>query len=220
MTSTIGLEPVPWTFVDHELLKVWTWLTPHFEARVTAEQNSFSWEVNDYISGVDGEPRFLTEGRSREFAEAETAVREVIGKSYPPKHGYGSYAGALATTFTIATGERVDFGLFSGSRAVVTVRLPHGIQSFLGHVMVVHYEVIVTPEHGAPVKIQPAHIVKVVGEGGSSATEASAAYTGVGRIYRGSVRRGCSGTPGFLPDTIDHHGPACPVHEDAATRFA
>lgn len=215
---TFGLRPIPWAFIDHELMKIWIWRTDHFEVRVTADVNSFSWEISDRITSPDGV--FLAEGRAKDFPDAEAEIREVIGKSYPSKYGYGPYAGALATTFTIATGERVNFATLSGMRAVVTVRLADGRdQSFIGDVRVVHYEIVVTPDTGQAVRIQPAHIVKVTGEGGGARTEAKASYTGIGRIYRGSIPRGCNGKPGFLPDTIDHTGDLCVIHEDSVPRF-
>lgn len=213
MVATVGLTPIPWKFIHSDVMKMWQWETPHFEARVTADVNSFAWEIYDLISR-GGEPMFLVEGRTREFHESEMAIREMIGKSYPAKFGYASYAGALATTFTLATGERIDLGRFNGTRVVVTVRLPNGLnQSFIGLMTVVHYEVHLTPEAGTPVRIQPSHIVKIAGEGGTAAQDSS--YTGIGRIYRGTPTRGCTGVPGFMPETIDHTGPTpCPMHED------
>jgi hypothetical protein len=216
--GTFGLPAVPWAFLDSELMKVWVWRTDHFEVRVNADVNSFSWEILDLMASSEG--RFLTEGRARDFAGAENEVREAIGKCYPPKYGYGRYAGSLATTFTLATGERLDFGLFAGTRAVIVVRLPDGReQPFVGSVRVNHYEIWLTPDTGSTVRIQPAHIVRVTGEGGGAAAAAKTAYTGVGRLYRGALVRGCNGKPGFMPDTVDHIGDACTIHEDAATRI-
>jgi hypothetical protein len=218
MAATFGLRAIPWAFIDHDLMKIWVWRSDHFEARITADINSFSWEILDLMASPDG--IFLTEGRSKDFNDAENEVREAVAKSYPPKYGYAAYAGPLATTFTIATGERVDFGTFAGMRAIVTVRLPNGNhQSFLGTVRVVHYEIHLTPDTGQAIRIQPAHIVKVAGEGGTARTDANSSFTGMGRIYKGKIPRGCTGKPGFLPDTIDHTGDRCPVHEDSGHMF-
>lgn len=221
MAAPVGLRAIPWSFVDLDLMKVWTWRTEHFEARVTADINSFSWEIIDLMGSTDGEGRFLTEGRAADFIGAENGVREVVGKSYPVRCGYSAYAGAFATTFRIATGENVDFGVFSGIRAIVTVRMPTGRdQSYIGDVRVVHYEIHLTPAVGSPLRIQPAHIVKVASEGGSSRTAASDSYTGSGRLYRAeSVPRGCNGRAGFFPGTVDHTGEICTVHEDTRPRF-
>lgn len=215
MASTYGLRAIPWGFLDHALVKMWVWRTDHFDARVMADVNSFSWEILDLIRAVDGEGKFLAEGRAGDFAEAERAIRETIGKSYPTKYGYSGYAGALATTFTIATGESMDFAAFNGIRSIVTVKMPNGQeQSFVGETRVVHYELHLTALTGQTVKIQPAHILRVVPEGGGRArATAASTYTGMGRMYRGTVVPGCSGKPGFMPDTIDHTGEKCSVHE-------
>ena len=209
-----GARAIPWAFLDHELLKMWVWRTEHFEVRVSADFNSYTWVVTDYMRSPDG--RFLSEGRTREFHETEDQVREVIGKSYPAKFGYMEYAGALAHTFSIATGERIDFSQFLGQRTIVTVRTADGQEkSFAGSVRAVHYEVHVSPGSGSAVKIQPSHIIKVATESGKPTRTASeTTYTGMGRIYKGAVVRGCSGRPGFLPNTVDHAGATCPVHED------
>lgn len=210
----VGMQAIPWAFLNHDVMKMWVWRTDHFEVRVSAGFNSFNWVITDLVQSVDG--RFLAEGTTREFQEAEEQVRETIGKSYPPKYGYGEYAGAFAHTFTIATGQRIDFGQFLGHRTIVTVRTPDGQEkSFAGAVRAVHYEVHVTPESGTAVRIQPSHIIKVTTESGKpTRTAADSTHTGVGRIYTGPVARGCNGRPGFLPNTVDHVGASCPVHED------
>lgn len=213
-SAQAGVRAIPWAFLDHAVMKMWVWKTDHFEVRVSAGFNSYTWVVTDFMRSTDG--RFLAEGVTRDFHETEEQVRETIGKSYPPKFGYLEYAGALAHTFTIATGERINFGQFLGQRTIVTVRTPDGQEkSFAGSVRAVHYEVHVSPGAGSAVRIQPSHIIKVTAESGKpTRTAADATYTGMGRIYRGAIVRGCNGKPGFLPDTVDHAGEACPIHED------
>lgn len=210
----VSQRAIPWAFLNHDVMKMWVWRTDHFEVRVSAGFNSFNWVITDFMQSPDG--RFLVEGVTRDFHEAEEQVRETIGKSYPAKCGYGEYAGALAHTFTIATGQRIDFSQFLGHRTIVTVRMPDGREkSFAGSVRAVHYEVHVTPESGTAVSIQPAHIIKVKTESGRpTRTAADSTHTGVGRIYTGAVVRGCTGRSGFLPQTVDHVGGTCPVHED------
>ena len=223
MNQQAGMAAIPWRYVDLDLLEVWLWETEHFEAKVTAEPNSFAWEVGDLVVSNDGLPRWLTGGRAVDFATAEQSIREVIGKSYPSRFGYRPYAGPLATTFLVATGERLDLGPFHGTRALVTVRMPGGAdQSFLGHCSIQHYELVLTTDSGHQVKIQPSYIVSVTGENGATAraSQSSASFVGVGRIYKGKMVHGCTGSPGFLPDTIEHAGAPCQVHESTVPRTA
>ena len=223
MAPAVGLAPIPWRYVDTELRKIWMWDSTHFEVKVTAEANSFYWELSDLVVAHDGEARFLAEGRSNSFATAERELREAIGKSYPAQFGYAPYAGSLATTFTLATGTRVDLGEYNGQRSVVTVRLPSGsTQTVVGYTKVVHYELHMETGSGSLVKIQPAHIARIVREGGGGASDASTSYTGMGRIYRGSPSGDCNGKAGFLPNTIDHVSTEqCPSHEsNGVPRYA
>lgn len=213
MSTASALAPIPWRFVDTDLAQMWLWETPHFEARVSQNLNSFTWELGDLLVPNQGLARFLAEGQTRDFAEAETAVRETVGKSYPARLGYAPYTGDLATTFTLATGERVNLGEFNGQGVVVTVRQSNGInKSVIGHARVVHWE-LVLETHGSTIRVQPTHIVSIVREGGGGASKSASDYTGMGRLYRGKVKAGCTGQPGFMPDTIDHTGPKCGVHE-------
>ena len=122
------------------MAQVWQWTTPHFQATITAEQRTFYWQLGDLIVPHQDLPRHLAEGWAATFDAAEREVRESVGKSYPTNLGYGAYAGALATTFTIATGERVNLGEFNGQQVVVTVRLANGQdQTIVGYSSVVHY---------------------------------------------------------------------------------
>ncbi|WP_323791664.1 hypothetical protein [Nocardioides sp.] len=225
MNESTGTAAIPWRYVDLDLLEVWLWETEHFEAKVTAEPNCFAWEVGDLVVSNDGMPRWLTGGRAVDFATAEQSIREVIGKSYPVRFGYRPYAGRLATTFLIATGERLDLGPFHGTRALVSVRMPGGAdQSFLGRCSIQHYELLLTTDSGHQVKIQPPYIVSVTGENGATAraSASSSSFVGVGggRIYKGKMVNGCTGSHGFLPDTIEHDGPPCQVHESTVPRTA
>lgn len=209
------LTPIPWQYRDFDVMKVWQWRTEHFDARISSGDNSFSWELGDLTTSPTGEPRVIAEGKTNDFNSAETALRETIGKSYAPRLGYHGYAGHLATTFTLATRESVNLADYAGQRVVVTVRLPSGgSQSYIGDAQVRHYELIITPPSGAPIKIQPAHIVSIRGEGGSVTKSNPASYTGMGRVYNGNPGPGCTGQAGFLPNTVDHTGAHCPVHED------
>lgn len=217
MTFGAAVEPIPWRFMNSDLMQVWLWENDVFDARITSEVNSFAWDIYDRVAG-NGESQFLVDGRASGFDEAENMVREAIGKSYAATYGYRKYAGALATTFTLANGHRVDLGTFDGTRVVVKVRLPEGPdQTFIGTARVVHYDLHVTPDAGTALRIRPSHIVSIVGEGG--ATDTSTSAVGAGRMVRGERVRGCTGVPGFLPATVDHLGPVCPIHEESVTRF-
>jgi len=217
--SVVSLPAIPWRFQESDMVKMWQWATPHFRITITTEPRAFYWEVGDLMLPVQGAPRFLAEGRTGDFADAERAVREVIGKSYPSSLGYAPYAGPLATTFTLLTGERMDLGVFSGLSVVVTVRTPAGTdQVIVGYCRVVHYELHVDLHNGNHVTIQPAHIVRIAREGGGGSRGASA-YSGIGRVYRGGVGPGCTGRIGFAANTVDHTGKPCPVHEDVAHQF-
>lgn len=219
MTPLSGLRPIPWAFINHDLMKRWVWQTPHFEVVVTSDFNSYSWVVTDLMKSADG--LFLTEGRTRDFQTTENEVREAIGKSYPAKLGYREYAGGFASTFTIATGARLDFAQHSGQVVVVKVRMPDGTdQPFVGTVRAVNYEVHVTPESGSAVRIQPSHIVEVTSAESRRGGNAPAfMYTGMGRVYTGGIVRGCNGLTGFMPNTVDHNGAHCSVHEDTLVRY-
>lgn len=221
MSTSDTLLAIPWRYVDLDLIEVWLWETPHFEAKVTAEPHSFAWEVGDLVVPDLGHPRWLTGGRTPDFAGAEAAIRETIGKSYPVGAGYRPYAGHLATTFAVAGGRRLDFGPFHGTRALITVRMPGGEdQSFLGQCTISHHELLLALDTGQQVRIQPSYVVDVTGENGATASTTGSSYAGVGRMYRGRMVHGCTGAPGFLPDTIEHSGARCQVHEATSPRTA
>ena len=216
----LGLTAVPWRFADSEHAKLWTWTTDHFVATITNGVNYFAWELHDKISLHQDAPRFLTEGRSADFQTSENEIREAVGKSYPTSLNYGHYAGFLATTFLLATGVRADLSAFNGKSCLITVRQRNGVdQNIVGYVQIVHYELQLTNPDGSMLRIQPAHIVRVVREAGGGDTVNGNTHTGMGRIYRGQRTAGCNGVPGFLPDTIDHFGPVCALHESAAPRL-
>jgi hypothetical protein len=219
------VAPIPWQYHGTDGLQMWLWQTPHFVAKIGIELAGFYWTVGDLVAAGGGRPRPLTDGRTSDFAAAERELREAIGKSYPAVLGYRSYAGPLATTFRIAGGQFLDFGNFEGQHCLVSVALANGTErGYSGYVRVVHYEVEVTLVNGGAVRIMPSHISKVMKGSGRSAAPLADQWTGAGRIYSGSVMRGCTGRPGFLPETIDHAGVgSCRIHEgdrDAAAAYA
>jgi hypothetical protein len=40
-----------------------------------------------------------------------------------------------------------------------------------------------------------------------------------GRTFKGKYEKGCTGTPGFMENTLDHSGLTCPIHEYMTGRF-
>ena len=211
-----SLAPIPWQYHGSDGLQMWLWQTPHFVAKIGTEAGGFYWTVGDLIAATGGRPRPLSDGRTSDYAAAERQLRETIGKSYPTVLGYRPYAGSLATTFRIVGGQFIDFGKFEGQHCVVSVALPDGTErGYSGYIKVVHYEIEVTQASGGAVRIMPTHISRVLKGSGRAAAPLAHQWTGSGRIYTGSVTAGCTGRPGFLPETIDHAGlGSCRIHEN------
>ena len=224
-------EPIPWTYSDQPGILLWTWQTPHFVARITGTEvaneddpegrriiRSFTWDVSDLMRTHQGLPRQLVDGTCPSFEDAEALVREHVGKLYDPRLGYRKFAGPLAFTFGLSTGERVDVSEYVGTRCAVTVLMPNGgTRTVTGDLDVVHYKWrLNTPEQ--ILEILPEHVVKItnrsaMAEKATAATRVSS-YSGIGRIYNEEPRRGCTGRPGFTIGTVDHAGaPRCPIHE-------
>jgi hypothetical protein len=227
---TSGLvEPIPWTFTDSPGVLLWTWMTEHFVCRISGSEvvneedperrfiRSYRWDVSDLMRTQQGLPRLLVDGTSASY-EAEAAIREHVGKLYDPRLGYRRYAGDLAFTFTLSTGERIDVSPYIGTKCAVTVLMPDGAQRTVsGDLDVDHYKWrLTTPEVFQ--EINPDHVVRIANR--SELAERATAlthldsYSGIGRIYTEDPRAGCTGRPGFLVGTVDHAGvPRCPIHE-------
>ncbi|MDP2013389.1 MAG: hypothetical protein Q8L05_04100 [Actinomycetota bacterium] len=225
-----GLPEIPWIFTDASGLLMWSWVTAHFAARIQGRETedplnptlrnvvSYRWELLDLMRTHQGVPRQLVEGTSGSFAHAEQFVREHVGKCYDLRLGYMPFAGALALTFTLATGEMVDVTALLGTRCAVTVLGSDGTtRTVAGDFAVDHYRWrIDTPSER--LQIVPEHVTRITNR--SEIAEMAFkvvqhdAYTGVGRMYREEPGPGCSGRPGFTIGTVDHAGAArCPVHE-------
>jgi hypothetical protein len=229
---TAGLaEPIPWTFTNSPGVLLWTWISEHFVARVSGAEvsaaedpigrrvvRSYQWDLSDLMRTQQGLPRLLIEGAAPSFEAAEAAIREHVGKCYDPRLGYVRFAGELAYTFTLSTGERIDISTYIGTTCTVTVLMPDGSsRSVTGDLEVEHYKWrLTTPE--VLLEIIPEHVVRIANR--SEAAERATAlthlvsYSGIGRMYREEPRPGCNGRPGFLVGTVDHAGaPRCPIHE-------
>ena len=221
MTNEI-FTAVPWLFEENPLLSLWIWRTPHFEAKIQTDSNAnqFSWEITDLSQGA---PYPLSDGFELAFRDAEFAVREIIGKSYPAKLGYKKFAGSLATTFKIFTGERIDFGPMEATQVILTVRTLNKKtnqiveRTIAGKLKIHNYVLEVSPDHGQTVRIPPTHILSVQREYGGHAQEKkdNPLNNRLLRIFEGTVTLGCTGQPGMLPNTVEHpsRAPLCPVHE-------
>ena len=224
-------EPIPWTFTDSPGILLWTWVTEHFAARITGAEvdneedpngrriiRSYQWDVSDLMRTNQGLPRLLVEGTSGTFEDAEAMVREHVGKLYDPRLGYRRFAGSLAFTFILSTGESVDVGEYIGTRCSVTVLMPdRSERTVTGDLDVAHYKWrLSTPEQ--VLEIIPEHVVRITNRSEiaerATAITRNDSYSGIGRLYNEEPRRGCTGRPGFTMGTVDHAGaPRCPIHE-------
>jgi len=228
------LESVPWIYSDSPGILLWTWMTEHFCARITgadvSEQvgaelatgqrviRSYGWELADLTRTNQGMPRVLVEGMASTFEEADAAIREHVGKCYDPRLGYRRYCGALATTFELADGTRIDAAPLVGTRCTVTVLAAGGTtQTVQGDLSIDHYKWRLR-DGDRLLELLPAH-VRSIGNRTAAAERAASvvhleSYSGIARIYRDEPRTGCTGTPGFMAGTVDHaNASRCPVHE-------
>lgn len=212
--ATPKVKTIPWSYQESPFAKTWTWTTPHFEAKVRSDGSRYVWTVSDTSQD---RPIPLGSGPETSFTAAEDEVRELVGKSYPTRLGYRAYAGALATTFRIYTGEVIDFGPLESSKVIMTVKTKEGGERILtGALRVVHHELHLVGDAGT-YRVSPSFIVKVKKEfGGSASVVHKAKKIGKsGRLYQGEVSPGCTGVLGYDPGTVDHppRAPHCPIHE-------
>jgi hypothetical protein len=229
--STGLVESIPWAFTDTPGVLLWTWVTDHFVCRITGLEvsndddpdgrrviRSYGWDVSDLMHTQQGLPRRLVDGIARTFEEAEASVREHVGKCYDPRLGYMKFAGPLAFTFTLSTGERIDVSPYVGTKCSVTVLMPDAAtRTVTGDLEVDHYKWRLASAE-VMLEIVPDHVVKITNR--SEAAERATAithldsYSGIGRMYREDPRPGCTGRAGFMVGTVDHAGAArCPIHE-------
>jgi len=199
------LAGIPWDHTASDLGSVWEWSTPHFTVTVTGDSRSFYVRISDQTGP---KPRIIFDSNAATFDQAELLVRETIGKSYDLRYGYSSYSGPLATTFTLANGQRVDLSNYEGELVRVSVLSRDGTLSvYQGAANVRHYHLVVA-DAAREISILPSHIKSI--EALSSLT---VARQGTTQIVEGTVERGCTGRPGFLPGTLEHDGTShCPVH--------
>lgn len=205
----LGLPGIPWSHSATGMGSAWRWETPHFIVTITGDHHSCYWVLTDKTSGSE---RILADGRAANFQDGEKQVRESIGKSYPPSFGYAKYAGPLASTFMISTGESIDFTPYLGEWVNVEAYGEGGQTVTLqGLASVKHYDFVVT-DKGQAYHITPAYIVSVSTRKRSSLNDAPATKLN-SRTVPGTVTPGCTGRAGFMPNTVEHPFGFCPIHE-------
>lgn len=198
---------MPWRYQEGGHLKAWYWKTDHFEADIHSDGSSFAYRIRDSSSG---HKRTIEEGRTTEFKKAQNKIVEVVAKSYPLKYGYRDYAGALATTFRISSGEPFDFGPYEGSRVILKVLNQGKEQSFTGAISVENYRIKITGDNNKSFQIPPHMIISVNPEYGTVKRSAGVKT----RTVEGRYFQGCTGKMGYRAGTVDHPANVefCPIH--------
>lgn len=205
-----ALPPIPWNFSNADG-GAFVWDTPLFRAVISSSSGGHYWEVA-HVAG--GGAKAIRSDVAADFAAAEVAVRETIGKAYRPDSGYRHFAGALATTFQLADGSWLDFAPLERHQVVLTVRRADGgTETHTGELRVSHYTVTVDSRERDLLAVLPHSVVSArTIEGIAPQTTTSAKPRS--RITQGKPEAGCTGRAGFVGGTVDHLGaPECPLHE-------
>ncbi len=174
------------------------------QLRMSRQEEYLPDVMEDYVEG-----EIFANGQTMKFSDAEAGVRETVGKSFADTLGYHWWAGRLAYTFTIATGERVDFEPYLGLRGRVKVFIDEEgtIEEYSGVIQVRNYDVLVETMDGV-FKLRPSYIASVESSHTHGLNKAKKT-----RTVKGFVEPGCSGKPGFIWGTVEHDGPQCGLHE-------
>lgn len=210
----MSLPAIPWTHQAGDFGSVWIWESDSFLVTVNGDMKSFYWTLADKNEEPDKPPKPFADGQAKTFEQAEQSIRETIGKAYPPSLGYQVYAGYLANTFTISTGEKKDFTEYLGRTVAVVVASREGPDvTYRGKAHVEHYDFVLVNGKEA-IHISPSYIISITIEGKAApATVKKVVTLTSGRITQGRATAGCTGKTGFLPGTVEHYGAPCPVHE-------
>lgn len=207
-----SLPAIPWDFDKSDLGSHWIWDTQHFTVVVNGDSRSFYYQISDKSANPSGPPQFLADGQAASFEQAEKLIRGTIGKAYNPPLGYQHFAGPLATTFTLGTGKQADLGIFIGQNVeVVTLNQDGTEKTYKGIGSVDHYDFILQMATDS-VRISPSYILSVKTTGSRNTISAKAPSTT--RTFSGKIVPGCTGRLGFLPNTVEHVGSICPIHEE------
>lgn len=157
----LSLPPIPWSHERSDFGSVWLWETPHFLVTVNGNERSCYYQIADKLANPQAAPKPFADGQTATFEQAERLIRETVGKAYPPNLGYQRIAGPLATTFNLASGERVDLGVYSGKEVTVTVAKPDGSEEqFHGLARIRNYHFVLLVDDKT-IKISPSHILSV-----------------------------------------------------------
>lgn len=211
-TRFTALPPIPWVHQSGEIAAVWKWETPHFIVTVTGDNRSVYFQVADKSKG---RPIPFTDGQAVTFDDAELLIREAVGKAYSEILGYRHYAGHLATTFLLGNAERVDLGPYVGKLIKVVVLNEKLEKEFYsGHATIEHYDLILTSGQNI-IRISPSEIIDigVLTNYGATKRIDQGPASKASRTISGSMSPGCTGITGYIDGTVDHTGPACPIHE-------
>lgn len=208
MMSMTNLRAIPWAHESGELGAVWIWNTPHFEVIVNGNVRSCYYRISDKS---EGKLKPFADGQAGTFEQAEMLIRETIGKSYPTDLGYSAYAGHLATTFTTATGKKVDFAEYVGRAVDIVVLQPDGTRHDYSGVLHVNHYHIELQTGKIYLKIIPSYIEKITPKVDSEIRQKDTKM--YGRTYKGRIVPGCNGKPGISEGSIEHTGLKCPIHE-------
>lgn len=214
-------KAIPWEYDETGSIKIWRWLTNSFEVTVFSEgsaKKTFGWRIVDRSQGRDIP---FDSSTATSFNEAVESILELIGKSYEPSLGYQAYAGELATTFAISTGHKVDFAPLIGETVIVKV-IEDDLEERIirGVLHVSNYVIRILTDSTSAVNIPPNRIRDVQKEYGgrsildNSKKSSEVTSTRMKRVFNTEYTKGCTGRPGFKPNTVEH-GPGdsyCPIH--------
>lgn len=205
------MTPIPWSHTITEFGALWKWATQHFEVMVNGDGKAYYYTISDKSTGT---LKPFADGTGATFEQAEQLIRGIIGKAYDPALGYQHFAGHYATTFTLANGQSLDLAPFVGKAVEVEVVVPNkGRQVYTGIAHIKHYELIIVNGDLA-VKIVPVKIARIGYVVDLHPDSKPHFEKVIGRTYKGGLLPGCNGNLGFMPDTVDHAGLPCPIHED------
>lgn len=213
-------KAAPWIFSENPIMKIWSWTSPHFKAKIIASAaGDFTWEVID-ITGSS--PTTIGTSEVTSFQEAEDEILELIGKAYPRNLGYQAYAGELATTFTLHNGKKENLGNYYGQTVILTVfnkNSPMTPRIISGILTLKNYRVIIKTDTNSQVSIPPEYIMKIRKEYESEnvliESVRNQEMVGQKRLINENWRPGCTGQPGYKIGTIIHSpsDASCPFHD-------